>query len=848
MTGSRFNRREFLASMAAAAAGMGLGPTLLGSVQRAFAIEPAAGSTFWDAKHVVFLMQENRSFDHAFGSLQGVRGFNDPRAISLPGGLPVWFQATQQGDVYSPFRLDLKQSRATWMGDLPHNWPDQVDARNQGKYDRWLPAKTRRNQPPMTLGFHIREDIPFYYALADAFTICDQHFCSSLTGTTPNRLHFWTGTIREKASPESRPHVYNSDTDHIGRLRWTTFPERLTKLAIPWKVYQNELTVDSGLNDEEDAWLGNFGDNPLEYFAQYHARYVASHYRHLQRLVAELPPAIERQAAIVASEQDAKQREKFSEKLAQMRRQLEQARQDLVTWHPDGFAKLDEAQQRLHHQALCTNHLRADYRQLGRHEVMGSDGSVLSFVLPKGDILHQFREDVATAKLPTVSWLVAPKNFSDHPSAPWFGAWYVSEALNILSSNPELWKKTIFVLTYDENDGFFDHCPPFVAPRMGHPATGACSPGVDSSLEFTTRDRVSPIGLGYRVPLIIASPWTRGGWVNSQVCDLTSPIRFLERFLSRKCKVDLHEPNITSWRRTVSGDLTSCFRPWRGEALATPAFLDQRTWMTTINQARGKALPDPGQPLTPPEIAAAIAQPAAHPRLPRQEPGTRPACALPYDLMVDGALTAERTALQIDFSVLTRIFGAETAGCPFQVYAPGRVVAAAEPAGAAPQEPQWEDVRTWNYAVAAGGSLAARWPLADFADQRYHLRVHGANGFFRELRGDRDDPPVQMLADTQVDAAGMPTGDLRLVFSLNRAAEPVRIQIRSHGHALPAITHLVAGGEPTTLSLPQGTSHGWYDVTLTADGFPLYSRRYAGRCETGRPSRTDPVMGRELPA
>ncbi len=69
--------------------------------------------------------------------------------------------------------------------------------------------------------------------------------------------------------------------------------------------------------------------------------------------------------------------------------------------------------------------------------------------MPKGDILHQFRSDVNEGKLPTVSWIVAPENFSDHPGAAWYSAWYLSEVMDILTKNPEVWKKTILVLTYD---------------------------------------------------------------------------------------------------------------------------------------------------------------------------------------------------------------------------------------------------------------------------------------------------------------------------------------------------------------------------------------------------------------
>lgn len=139
------------------------------SIQRALAIDPAPGSTFLDAEHIVILMQENRSFDHCFGTLQGVRGFNDPRAAWMPDAKPVWFQTNAQGDTYAPFRLNIKDTKATWMGALPHSRPSQVDAYNKGRYDKWLIAKTPGNKEyaamPLTMGYYTREDLPFNLSL-----------------------------------------------------------------------------------------------------------------------------------------------------------------------------------------------------------------------------------------------------------------------------------------------------------------------------------------------------------------------------------------------------------------------------------------------------------------------------------------------------------------------------------------------------------------------------------------------------------------------------------------------------------------------------------------------------------
>jgi phospholipase C len=184
-------RREFLKKAALLSGAATLPNVIPMSIQKALAIDADPNSTFYDAEHVVILMQENRSFDHMFGTLKGVRGFNDPRPFTLPDQDPVWLQKDAAGNAYAPFHIDINNTRITWQGGLPHSWTDQLAARNGGRYDQWLPVKSL-----MCLGHYDRLDIPFYYAMADAFTICDHNFCSSLTGTTPNRLFMWTGNIR----------------------------------------------------------------------------------------------------------------------------------------------------------------------------------------------------------------------------------------------------------------------------------------------------------------------------------------------------------------------------------------------------------------------------------------------------------------------------------------------------------------------------------------------------------------------------------------------------------------------------------------------------------------------------
>ncbi len=808
------------------------------SISRALAIDPKPGSTYLDAEHIVILMQENRSFDHAYGTLRGVRGFNDPRAVTLPTGNPVWCQTNRAGETYAPFRLNIKDTRATWVGSLPHGWVDQSLARNEGRHDQWLVVKPSSKKDlakqPMTLGYYNRDDLPFYYAFADAFTICDQNFCSSLTGTTPNRLHLWTGTIREKPSPDVKACVRNEDADLKTMVGWTTFPERLEEAGIPWCIYQNELTVATGFSSEEDSWLANYGDNPIEYFKQFHVQFHPRHRQYLAELVKTLPDEIAKLETTPKPWTDA-----VKKQIAKKHAQLENAQKGLELWTEEAFAKLPPREQSLHHKAFVTNEADPDFRALAEHTYQ--DGGVeRKRRAPKGDVFHQFRKDVQDGKLPTVSWLVAPENFSDHPSAPWYGAWYVSETLDILTQNPEVWKKTVLILCYDENDGYFDHVPPFVAPHPDKPETGKASAGIDLAVEHVwpaqegLGGHVGPIGLGYRVPLVIASPWTRGGYVCSQVFDHTSIVQFLEKFLTHKTGHAVHEPNINAWRRVVCGDLTSVFRPWNGEKIELPKAVECQPFLESIDRAQYQPLPTGFKKLEPVDLQLAREHPEQCPWLPRQEKGMRPSCALPYELAVDGTLSADRKTFTIRFSAGKQIFGERSAGAPFHVCSPARMrTANSEPAAFGPGLAR-------SYAVAAGDHLEDTWSLADFENGAYHLCVHGPNGFFREFRGTAEDPSVDIALEPAHTPTAL-TGNavLRLANRDPHRALMAEIVDASYGVDKSSIS---LGTAAHTLNLTQ--THGWYDVILRLAEAPGFERRYAGRIETGRESITDPAMGK----
>lgn len=841
-------RREFIKKASLLAGGAGLWSNLPASIQKALCINPAPGSTFEDAEHIVFLMQENRSFDHAYGMLQGVRGFNDPRFINLPNQNPVWLQTNAEGQTYAPFRLDIKDTKVTWIGGLPHSWPDQVDARKDGKYDQWLVAKQFADKSfPMTMGHYTREDLPFYYALADAFTICDQHFCASLTGTTTNRTFFWTGKIR--ADKDSKADVRNSDLYYNKEASWKTFPERLEENGIPWKVYQNEISVQTELNGGADGLLSNFTDNNLEWFSQYNVRFHKAHYDFLKKRTAELPAEIEQlksQIKILNKNQAGK----LQKKLKQKKEQLEKYKEEIIAWSPENFEKLSDFEKAIHQKAFTTNVNDPDYHETALFSYE-EDGVKREIEMPKGDILHQFRQDVNNGKLPTVSWLVAPQYFSDHPSAPWFGAWYVSEVMDILTKNPEVWKKTIFILNYDENDGYFDHVPPFVAPKPNDPGSGKVSKEIDTSEEYVTMQeeltrkdlnkkdaRESPVGLGYRVPMVIASPWSRGGWVNSEVFNITSTLQFLETFLSKKTGKEIKETNISDWRRMITGDLTSVFRPYNGEKIKLPWFVKKDPFIEKINNAKYKKLPSGYKTLTDSEIEQVRANPLQSSLLPKQETGIRDSCALPYQLSVDGKLSADKKTFEISFAAGNDIFGQQSAGAPFSIYASGKYAVKKEING----NPVFENVKVWNYAVKAGDELKGEWPLDHFENNLYHLRVYGPNGFFREFKGSKNDPEIEIKLDYERRNSKVLSGNVILnLKSLSDKKQTAEIADSTYKRGIRRI-ELEKGAE-VNAKFDLSGSYNWYDLIVKITGFDLFEKRYAGRVETGAHSKSDPAMG-----
>ena len=253
------DRRTFLQLLTTGA----LSATFPAGIARALEI-PAHNrkGSIEDVEHIVILMQENRSFDHYYGTLRGVRGYGDPRVAKLPNGDPLWYQPDGKGGYVLPFHPGAPNLGLQFLQDLAHDWTSTHNAWNEGNHDQWVPQKGTT-----TMAHLNRSDIPFHYALADAFTICDAYHCSLLGPTDPNRYYMWTGWVGNDGKGQG-PVIDNAETGY----GWSTYPERLQAAGVSWKIYQDQ---GAGLNAAqfwgwgEDAYIGNYGDNSLLYFHQY---------------------------------------------------------------------------------------------------------------------------------------------------------------------------------------------------------------------------------------------------------------------------------------------------------------------------------------------------------------------------------------------------------------------------------------------------------------------------------------------------------------------------------------------------------------------------------------------------
>ncbi|KHL01011.1 phosphocholine-specific phospholipase C [Sinomonas humi] len=682
------NRRHFLRLSAAAAATTAISEMLGESIARAASI-PAnrATGSIKDVEHVVVFMQENRAFDHYFGTLKGVRGFGDPHPALLPSGETVWHQNNGTRDVL-PYHPDAPNLGMQFMEDLDHSWKLTHEAFNNGNYDKWLPAKSNA-----TMAFYERKDIPFHFALADAFTICDDYHCSVLGPTDPNRYFMFSGWDGNDGTGGG-PDLWNAEVGYS----WSTYPEQLEKAGVSWKVYQDAgdgLDAAGYWGWTSNAYIGNYGDNSLLYFKQY---------------------------------QNAQ----------------------------PGSPLYDKA----------------------RTGTTAKSGD---------DLFRIFRNDVASGNLPQVSYIVAPEAYSEHSNwPPNFGAWYMANVLDILTSNPEVWSKTALFVMYDENDGFFDHAvPPHPnTPQIpGASTVSTADEYYDGRMTFSGKSDVpGHFGLGVRVPMIVASPWSLGGWVCSETFDHTSIIRFLE------ARFGAESPNISAWRRAVCGDLTSAF-DFAGTGTAVPAMPDTSSYKPTDQNRHPSYIP------TPPPINS----------MPKQEPGVRPSRPLGYALDVDAALNAGK--------LTAHWTNAGSLGAHVQVRSN---LLATGP---------------YSYTVGAGASLNATWDLG----ATYDVHMHGPSGWYRRFAGTTAAADVRVTVVRDGDAAH---AQFRLE---NKGSTAVRLALQDAYGSGSQNVALNPGQAKAVVIRTQG---GWYDLAVTSTDDPALVRVLAGRLENGRPLTSDPQLGR----
>jgi phospholipase C len=335
--------------------------------------------------------------------------------------------------------------------------------------------------------------------------------------------------------------------------------------------------------------------------------------------------------------------------------------------------------------------------------------------------------------------------------------------------------------------------------------------------------------------MLIASPWSRGGKVCSEIFDHTSSLRFLEVFLSKKFNKPIVETNISTWRRAICGDLTSAFSTFQEKDKDKVDYLSRDPFIQTIHSAQFRETPANFKKLAQEEIAQINRNPSASPLLPHQEPGVRTACALPYQLYAEGSLDADKKTFKLTMEARDEVFGQRSVGSPFRIYAPVKYRS----------ESAFEVARSWDYAVKAGDSVADAWTLSDFEDGRYHLRVYGPNGFFREFGGSADDPLVSVTCEYEGANKKSCTGNVLLKVN-NRHSKTVSVDVRDNSYGRKSVSKKIKSGEEGVILLNLESSHHWYDFNVAVSGSDGFVRRYAGKVETGKDGVSDPVMGREV--
>ncbi|NNC11752.1 DUF756 domain-containing protein [Planctomonas sp. JC2975] len=635
-----------------------------------------------DVKHVVILIQENRAFDHYYGALPGVRGFDDKQALTFPNGTDVFSQPNGTS-VVKPARVTTVAGTTT---GLDHSYSGGLSAWSSGRYNNWVSSKGAA-----TMQYVTGEEIPWQWSLASAYTICDNWHCSLMGPTTPNRLYHWTGTSNG---------VTDNGGESNGTRAWQTYPEALQAAGVSWRTY-----VDNSNNGS--SWVGDYTDNPIRGFATFTTSGST--------------------ATDLANRADA----------------VKNAPGTGVVWRAGS----------------------APYAASGAANNDSDDN--LDAVL--ADFIDACRPDAAYP-LPQVSWIVAPYGWCEHPSAnPEHGAHFSNKVIQTLQSNEELWKSTLLIMTFDENDGYFDHVlPPYAEVGTAGEYSGS-----------------TPLGYGARVPGILVSPWTRGGWVSTETFDHTSIIRFLETWTAA-IGTPATSTTITDWRRGISGDLTSAM-DFANPVFDTPSLPDTEA-LVQIARAGGT-------------IGTQV--PAAD----KWEGGTlrhRPLSYHPHGTFAEDRATGTVTAN------LSLVGGRTGKAVSLQAFPDA-----------------YQTFTNTPHTVTASSPATYSWD-ATAHDGKYAFTVYGPDGFVRSHHG--------TLLPAGQNNAGVPRVDV----SLSAGSNPT-VQLALHNDGLQQVRYIVTAndydggtkalwvlpGKTTELSWP--TSDGYYDVVITADTGTGWKHRYAGR-------------------
>jgi phospholipase C len=744
------NRRDFFRKSAGAVGAASALTLLPPSIRKALAVEAAVDTgTINDVKHIVILMQENRSFDHYFGTLRGVRGFGDRFPIPLASGKPVYYQpnATVGGPDIQPFRRDSRVGNALIGSGTPHNFPDMQGAWNQGKMDRWIQFKNQA-----TMGFYLREDIPFQFALADAFTLCDGYHCSILTGTDPNRIVFWSGS---NFNPELRKKGINStdtDSEPVNSRCWPS-PSN-------WVAGRAQQTDGTGQKDPGSG--------------AYNYKYVNNSFKW-----DTLPDVLQKAG---------------------------------ISWHI--YQNMNNNWTGAMNGCLAFESFRT--AQPGspnyEHGLTGgpatADGAV--------NFLAQLKQDVMNDTLPQVSWVLPTQALAEHPGSSegvTGAADFISDVLAALTANPAVWSKTALFVTFDENDGFFDHLAMPSVPSydasgvlMGKSTVPLDGEYFDASVGSylnaadTTSGKSPPLGPE------LARADVRGVAVEQGRLGQLAGVRpHLDGHVPGEAlrhHGGRHQPVAPRGQRRPHVVLR--LREPERSGGAQAARHEQLS-----GDQRGAASAAHG-PVT---TAPATPQPLF------QETGTRFSRALPYELHTS-ARVGSRGLLQLIFA------NTGTQGAVFHVY-----------------DKLHLDLIPRRYTVEAGKQLSDEWNTGATDSGKYELWVYSSNGFVRTFKGDAlaaDAAAFKPEAQVCYEPA---TGQVYLkVHNTGTAADTVTVTSNAYRTDGPWPLDVAAGGTGTLHWNLEGSGH-WYDFTVSGTGF---ERRFAGRVETGKPGVSDPAMALHL--